>query len=133
MSTQKLKMMVVISHNALHFILFAWDHTFDALEMAKLLVIEKGIDINTTCDWRGDTALHYLFRNYKGGSKTQIAKILIDGGIDVTVKNKGGTCFSYFRNDVSYIFGDKADERAELDKILKENDTCRSLLPLQQQ
>jgi len=98
-------------HNALHFILFAWDHTFDALEMAKMLVIEKGIDINSTSDWRGDTALHYLFRNYKGGSKTLIAKLLVDRGINVSIKNKDGMdALSYLKNDVSYMFGEKADD-----------------------
>ncbi len=100
--------------------------------MAKLLVIEKGIDINSTCDCRGDTALHYLFRDYKGGSKTLIAKLLVDRGINVSIKNKDGMdALSYLKNDVSYMFGEKADERAELEKILKEKVPRQSLPTLQ--
>ena len=113
-------------HNALHLILFAWHDTFDALEMAALLetlVIEKVIDLNTTCDWE-DTALKNIFQNYRRGSKTQIAKLLVQRGMDVNAKSKDGRDVLYYlTNDVSYIFGEKTEEHAELEKIIKDKDT----------
>ena len=66
-----------------------WEKTSKPLPEIIELLIEEGLDI-TARDGYGWTALHILVGKYNGVDSVQMAKLLIDKGIDVNSVDRNG-------------------------------------------
>ncbi len=79
--------------NVLRTILIHYKDDSNIVNFVKIL-LEKGVQLKSD----GESELHLLFLNYDGVKAFEIAKVLIDNGVDINAKD------AIERNALHYLF-----------------------------